>query len=297
MEFGGGLESLLHGRIPQGRPKGLGQFDSPRAAFRAGIAGHAHPQRRAGQQLVQVPRSRFEQQFARGNSIAEPSGQVAAHSPHCMQPRGGFPYPDLPSCSRSSAPARLSIVLMVFSRANVSPLPLGEGQGVRATRRTATYCRFPVNLPHPNLLPKGRGDLRCSQPAFSNDCAIRFGAAVFRLKMPHCKDLQRRGRTVRLEISRSVADFRQRVAEIRQRVIAPAASPAATPRMPDRRHAPVVWHGPPTRQERSRVRYSFAVWYTLSHVVIAASVSCLSHWMAALLNRDAHNPARSPICA
>jgi tetratricopeptide (TPR) repeat protein len=41
---------------------------------------------------------------------------------------------------------------------NRSPLPLGEGQGVRAWARHAiAICHFSINRPHPNPLPEGEG--------------------------------------------------------------------------------------------------------------------------------------------
>ncbi len=38
--------------------------------------------------------------------MAWPNGQLAAHSPHCMQPKGDFPSPFPPSRSSNSAPFR-----------------------------------------------------------------------------------------------------------------------------------------------------------------------------------------------
>ena len=54
--------------------------------------------------------------FRGGNSMASPSGQLAAHRPHCMQPSGGLPSPALPSFSSSSTPSRLSTVPIAFLR-------------------------------------------------------------------------------------------------------------------------------------------------------------------------------------
>ena len=89
LEFGGRLEALLHGRVAQGRPEDVGQFDAARAALRAGVAGHAHPQRGTGQHLVQVSRGRLQDQFSRRelHGVAQRAACRAHAALHAAQRR------------------------------------------------------------------------------------------------------------------------------------------------------------------------------------------------------------------
>ena len=67
----------------------VGQFDAARAAFRAQVAGHAHPQRGTGQHLVQVSRGRLQDQFSRRklHGVAQRAACRAHAALHAAQRR------------------------------------------------------------------------------------------------------------------------------------------------------------------------------------------------------------------
>ena len=131
LQLAGRLDPLLHGLVAQRRPKTVSQLDPPRATVGTGVAPDAHPQRRTGEDAIEVARPGLQDDLARGNSMASPRGQLPLHMPHWMHPSAGSPST---TCLRNCVPcSNLSVaVAIAFLRVRCLPTAASSTNSVAA---------------------------------------------------------------------------------------------------------------------------------------------------------------------